>query len=185
MMNPPYRVEAAVVLARSTAHRIIALGSASADSLDWEHHFEDNTPASIQMSREGLTLHLSEHHGDCCPGSTIFVWMTGIEECHQEITGKGYTTCGLGSRRYSTKQNACRSSTRSAIAFGSTKTGSGGKRRDGIFQTSSADISRSYVLLHFGLSLLKGSKSRHSLRGIQSLRQPSGGLCSGWQSAAG
>jgi catechol 2,3-dioxygenase-like lactoylglutathione lyase family enzyme len=60
-------------------------------SLDWEHHFEDNTPAYIQVSRDGLTLHLSEHHGDCCPGSTAFVWMTGVEEFHRrEITGKGY-----------------------------------------------------------------------------------------------
>jgi uncharacterized glyoxalase superfamily protein PhnB len=59
-------------------------------SLDWEHHFEDNTPAYNQVSRAGLVLHLSEHHGDCCPGSTVFVWMTGIEEFHREITSKGY-----------------------------------------------------------------------------------------------
>jgi hypothetical protein len=42
------------------------------------------------VSRGGLTLHLSEHHGDCCPGSTVFVWITGIEEFHRQITGKGY-----------------------------------------------------------------------------------------------
>src|SRR6516225_7945682 len=48
-------------------------------AVDWEHRFEDNTPAYIQVSRAGLTLHLSEHHGDCCPGSTVFVWMTGID----------------------------------------------------------------------------------------------------------
>ena len=53
-------------------------------SLDWEHHFEDNTPAYLQLSRAGLVLHLTEHHGDCCPGSTVFVWMTGIEEFHRE-----------------------------------------------------------------------------------------------------
>ena len=58
--------------------------------VDWEHHFEENTPAYIQVSRAGLTLHLSEHHGDACPGSTVFVWMTGIEEFHWEITGKAY-----------------------------------------------------------------------------------------------
>ena len=56
-------------------------------SVDWEHHFEDNTPAYLQVSREGLVLHLSELHGDCCPGSTVFVWMTGIEEFHRQITG--------------------------------------------------------------------------------------------------
>jgi catechol 2,3-dioxygenase-like lactoylglutathione lyase family enzyme len=65
-------------------------------TVDWEHHFEANTPAYIQVSRDGLTLHLSEHHGDCCPGSTVFVWMTGIEEFHQEITAKGYKYLGPG-----------------------------------------------------------------------------------------
>lgn len=57
---------------------------------DWEHHFDDNTPAYLQVSMAGLVLHLSEHHGDACPGSTVFVWMTGIDEFHKEITGKGY-----------------------------------------------------------------------------------------------
>lgn len=58
--------------------------------IDWEHHFDDESPAYIQVSRAGMTLHLSEHHGDCTPGSTVFVWMTGIEAFHQEITSKGY-----------------------------------------------------------------------------------------------
>ena len=59
-------------------------------SVGWEHHFEPNTPAYIQVSRDGLVLHLSEHHGDCLPGSTVFVWMTGIDEFHGEITAKSY-----------------------------------------------------------------------------------------------
>jgi uncharacterized glyoxalase superfamily protein PhnB len=59
-------------------------------AVDWEHHFEENTPAYLQVSRDGLTLHLSEHHGDACPGSTVFVRMSGIDEFHREITAKGY-----------------------------------------------------------------------------------------------
>ena len=60
-------------------------------AVDCEHHFDDNAPAYIQVSRDGLLLHLSEHHGDACPGcSTVFVRMTGIEEFYREITGKGY-----------------------------------------------------------------------------------------------
>lgn len=58
--------------------------------LDWEHHFEENMPVYMQVSRDGLTLHLSEHHGDCCPGAGVFVWMAGIEEFHREISSKGY-----------------------------------------------------------------------------------------------
>jgi catechol 2,3-dioxygenase-like lactoylglutathione lyase family enzyme len=59
-------------------------------TVDWEHHFDDNAPAYMQLSRDGLVLHLTEHHGDCCPGSTAFVWMTGIDEFHREITSKNY-----------------------------------------------------------------------------------------------
>ena len=59
-------------------------------TVDWEHHFEEGTPAYLQVSRAGLTLHLSEHHGDACPGSTVFVWMKGIEEFHREINAKNY-----------------------------------------------------------------------------------------------
>jgi uncharacterized glyoxalase superfamily protein PhnB len=59
-------------------------------SFDWEYHFEEGAPAYIQVSRDGLMLHLSEHHGDACPGSTVFVWMTGIEEFHREISGRNY-----------------------------------------------------------------------------------------------
>src|SRR5688572_25977770 len=59
-------------------------------TIDWEHRFDDRAPLYMQVSRDGLMLHLSEHHGDCCPGSTVFVWMTGIDEFHREITSKGY-----------------------------------------------------------------------------------------------
>ena len=59
-------------------------------AVDWEHHFDEHSPAYLQVSGGDLTLHLSEHHGDCCPGSTVFVWMEGIEGFHREITSKGY-----------------------------------------------------------------------------------------------
>ncbi|HVG07244.1 MAG TPA: glyoxalase superfamily protein [Thermoanaerobaculia bacterium] len=58
--------------------------------VDWEHRFEDVAPLYMQVSRGSLTLHLSEHHGDCCPGSTMFVWMTGIDEFHQELAARNY-----------------------------------------------------------------------------------------------
>jgi catechol 2,3-dioxygenase-like lactoylglutathione lyase family enzyme len=58
--------------------------------LDWEHRFDDKGPLYMQISRPGLTLHLSEHHGDGCPGSTIFVRVTGLAAYHAEINAKGY-----------------------------------------------------------------------------------------------
>jgi hypothetical protein len=46
-------------------------------SVDWEHRFDDDLPVYMQISRPGLTLHLSEHHGDACPGATVLISMSG------------------------------------------------------------------------------------------------------------
>src|SRR5687768_6135723 len=58
--------------------------------VDWEHRFDENAPVYLQISRGTLVLHLTEHHGDCCPGSTVFVQTTALQQFHQEITAKGY-----------------------------------------------------------------------------------------------
>lgn len=59
-------------------------------SIDWEHRFGENFPLYMQVSRAGLTLHLSEHHGDASPGSTCFVPMRGVAAFHDELLGKQY-----------------------------------------------------------------------------------------------
>lgn len=59
-------------------------------AIDWEHRFGDDFPLYAQVSRAGIKLHLSEHHGDASPGSTVFIWMRGIAAYHQELIGKNY-----------------------------------------------------------------------------------------------
>ena len=59
-------------------------------AVDWEHRFEPGMPLYMQVSRAGLAIHLSEHHGDACPGSTVFVDMEGIDALHAEITARPY-----------------------------------------------------------------------------------------------
>lgn len=56
----------------------------------WEHHFEENTPVYMEVKKGNIVLHLSEHHGDASPGSSIFIWRKGIAEYHQELIGKNY-----------------------------------------------------------------------------------------------
>lgn len=58
--------------------------------VDWEHRFEPALPLYMQVSRGDLVLHISEHHGDATPGSTIFVEMTGLHEFHAEMTSRNY-----------------------------------------------------------------------------------------------
>ncbi|HUQ69296.1 MAG TPA: glyoxalase superfamily protein [Planctomycetaceae bacterium] len=74
-------------------------------AVEWEHQFDGVSPVYMQLSRGGCVLHLSEHHGDCCPGSTVFLRVTGLEEFHREITAKGYGYLrpGLESTFYGSK----------------------------------------------------------------------------------
>ncbi|MCZ7471389.1 MULTISPECIES: glyoxalase superfamily protein [Rhizobium/Agrobacterium group] len=58
--------------------------------IDWEHRFGDNFPLYMQVSRAGMGLHLSGHHGDATPGSNIFVTMRGVHAYQQELAAHDY-----------------------------------------------------------------------------------------------
>lgn len=59
--------------------------------VEFEHRFHPEAPLYMSIVRDGLTLHLSEHHGDATPGSTTFVRMTGLADFHEEIMAKSYS----------------------------------------------------------------------------------------------
>ena len=59
-------------------------------SLDWEHRFEPGLPLYAQARRDQLVIHLTEHHGDATPGSTIFVPVSDIAELQRELLAKNY-----------------------------------------------------------------------------------------------
>jgi uncharacterized glyoxalase superfamily protein PhnB len=59
-------------------------------SVDWEHRFEEGFPLYMQVSRGDLVFHLSEHSGDCTPGSKTFVNTDDLEGLCDEITSRGY-----------------------------------------------------------------------------------------------
>lgn len=57
--------------------------------VDWEHRFEPGYPLYMQVSRDGVRLHLSEHHGDGTPGSVVFLDIVGLDAFHAELRAKG------------------------------------------------------------------------------------------------
>jgi hypothetical protein len=59
-------------------------------TLEWEFRFGENFPLYCQVSRGSLTLHLSGHHGDSSPGSSVFVGMKGLKEFHSALSAKDY-----------------------------------------------------------------------------------------------
>jgi catechol 2,3-dioxygenase-like lactoylglutathione lyase family enzyme len=55
-----------------------------------EHRHAPDLPLFMAVARAGLELHLTEHHGDACPGATVFVWTTGLRALHAELAAMGY-----------------------------------------------------------------------------------------------
>jgi uncharacterized glyoxalase superfamily protein PhnB len=59
-------------------------------NIDFEHRFQDDFPLYMQISLGQWVLHLSEQHGDCCPGASLMVEMEGIESYQQILISKAY-----------------------------------------------------------------------------------------------
>ena len=59
-------------------------------TVDFEHRFEPELPLFMGISRGGIQLYLSEHHGDGSPGVHIHVVTAGLAEYHAELAAQGY-----------------------------------------------------------------------------------------------
>ncbi|ANY67482.1 hypothetical protein BBD42_14120 [Paenibacillus sp. BIHB 4019] len=67
--------------------------------LDWEHRYEANFPLYMQVSNGCCVLHLSEHHGDSCPGAAIRIETSQIEAYHTRLLEKEYRYAKPGLER--------------------------------------------------------------------------------------
>lgn len=59
-------------------------------NVEFEHRFEADLPLYLGIIRNGLQLHLSEHHGDATPGSAVFIPTHNIEQLRDELQAKRY-----------------------------------------------------------------------------------------------
>lgn len=59
-------------------------------SVDFEHRFHENAPLFMGISRDGLPLFLSEHHGDGSPGAHIRIDVESIDDLYAELKSKNY-----------------------------------------------------------------------------------------------
>ncbi|MDJ0656531.1 MAG: glyoxalase superfamily protein [Xanthomonadales bacterium] len=58
--------------------------------VDWEHRFGDDFPLYMQISLGSCHLHLTGHHGDCCPGSAIMLDVTDLKPYQEALAKKQY-----------------------------------------------------------------------------------------------
>lgn len=64
--------------------------------VDWEHRFEPGLPLYMQVSKDDCVLHLSEHHGDCCPGAAMRIETRELDAYQQELLAKQYKNARPG-----------------------------------------------------------------------------------------
>lgn len=74
--------------------------------IDWEHRFEPALPLYLQVSRDGCVLHLSEHHGDACPGAALRIACDDVDGFHAELTARqyGYARPGIEATAWGTRE---------------------------------------------------------------------------------
>ena len=65
-------------------------------TVDWVHRFEDGLPLYMQISKDGCVLHLSEHHGDGCPGASMRIETDELEAFQEELAAKRYRNARPG-----------------------------------------------------------------------------------------
>jgi uncharacterized glyoxalase superfamily protein PhnB len=58
--------------------------------VDWEPRFEPGLPLYMQVSKDACVLHLSEHHGDCCPGAAMRIEVSDLDAFHAELRSTDY-----------------------------------------------------------------------------------------------
>ena len=75
-------------------------------NVEWEHRFEDGLPLYFEVSRGDVKIHLSEHHGDCCPGAAVRIHTDGLIELLEELNKKdyGFARPGIDDTPWGTKE---------------------------------------------------------------------------------
>lgn len=59
-------------------------------TVDWEDKPE-NSPVYLQISLDGIVIHLTEHHGDCTPGARTHIEeFSGLKAYHKKLLDKNY-----------------------------------------------------------------------------------------------
>nr|WP_223829938.1 glyoxalase superfamily protein [Paenibacillus arenilitoris] len=60
-------------------------------AIDWEHRYEPELPLYMQISNGDCVIHLSEHHGDCSPGSAVRIEISDAKAWQERLIAKAYS----------------------------------------------------------------------------------------------
>lgn len=60
--------------------------------IDWEHRFGADFPVFMKITREGLSLFLTEHAHDCQVGGLVHLYVADVDSWYAEFRTKGLET---------------------------------------------------------------------------------------------
>lgn len=61
-------------------------------SIDWEYRHACDFPVFAQLSREGQSIFLTEHAGDCQIGGAIYFRVPDVDACYAAFKASGHVT---------------------------------------------------------------------------------------------
>lgn len=56
--------------------------------IDWEHRFEPDFPVFVQITKDEMTIYLTEHTGDCETGGLIHLFVPDVDQWYDELKHK-------------------------------------------------------------------------------------------------
>ncbi len=109
---------------RSRAFYVGGLGFTA----DWEHRFEPGFPVFAQVTRDGMSLFLTEHVGDCQVGGAAYFVVNDVDAFHREISVRGVKPAdGPAYTEWQTREMTLVDPDGNRLRFGNPKTWSGGE----------------------------------------------------------
>jgi catechol 2,3-dioxygenase-like lactoylglutathione lyase family enzyme len=70
---------------RSKAFYVDGLGF----QIDWEHRFKPDFPVFMQLTRDDMTIDLTQHTGDCQTGGLVLIYVANVDDWYAELQKKG------------------------------------------------------------------------------------------------
>ena len=59
-------------------------------SVVFEHRFEPDLPLYMEIRRGACVLHVSEHHGDAAPGTSLRITVDDVDAFLRDLNGRGH-----------------------------------------------------------------------------------------------
>jgi catechol 2,3-dioxygenase-like lactoylglutathione lyase family enzyme len=57
-------------------------------TVEWEHRFKPGLPVFMSIVRDGMTVFLTEHSGDCPPGGLVHFYVPDVDTWHAELQAR-------------------------------------------------------------------------------------------------